>query len=121
MLRYGHRDSSTGTFRVDLGNGVYQVHVYMGDTADHVGVSLNANGTFDNPTERLGATGLGMAGSVTLAAGSTTIIFRIPASTPLTASTSYGRFRLSTAGGLSPTDLVDAADGEVERCRTSSG
>ncbi len=77
-------------------------------------IDLNANGTFDDPTERLGATGLGTPGSVTLGAGSTTIVFTVPASVPTSASPTYGRFRLSTAGGLSPTDLFDAVDGEVE-------
>ncbi len=45
LLSDGHRGGAAGTFRVDLDNGSYEVHVYMGDAADHVGVSLAANGT----------------------------------------------------------------------------
>lgn len=45
LLNDGHRGSTADTFRVDLDNGEYEVHVYMGDNADHVGVSLALNGT----------------------------------------------------------------------------
>ncbi len=45
LVSDGHRGSSSGTFRVDLANGTYEVHLYMGDGADHQGVSVVANGT----------------------------------------------------------------------------
>ena len=45
LLNDGHRGSTADTFRVDLDNGEYEVHVYMGDNGDHVGVSLALNGT----------------------------------------------------------------------------
>ena len=45
LINDGHRGSTTGTFRVALENGTYDVHVEMGDNADHQGVTVAANGT----------------------------------------------------------------------------
>lgn len=44
LLNDGHRGSTANTFRVDLANGTYNVRVLMGDSADHNGISLAANG-----------------------------------------------------------------------------
>ena len=44
LINDGHRSSTAGTFRVDLANGLYDVHVSMGDNADHSGLSITANG-----------------------------------------------------------------------------
>ena len=45
LISDGHRGGNAGTFKVDIANGTYDVHVYMGDSADHAGVTLVANGT----------------------------------------------------------------------------
>lgn len=39
-----HRGTAPGTFRVALENGVYEVHLHMGDASDHQSVSVAANG-----------------------------------------------------------------------------
>lgn len=40
----GHRSGTPGTFRVNLDNGTYDVHLSMGDNADHNGITVTANG-----------------------------------------------------------------------------
>ncbi len=76
-------------------------------------LDLNANGVFDEPAERFGAGGFGTAGSLAVPAGTTTIILDIPASVTVVPTTSYARFRLSTAGSLAP-DTGFTLDGEIE-------
>jgi Calx-beta domain-containing protein/GEVED domain-containing protein len=65
-------------------------------------VDFNRNGKFDT-TERIFS-------SVAVAAGTNTLKFTVPVG--IATSTTFARFRLSSAGGLKPTGL--AADGEVE-------
>ncbi len=68
---------------------------------------FNGNGQFDDPTERISA-----SPNTTLSAGVTTPVcfnHAIPETLP---ATMYARFRISSAGGLSPTGPAD--DGEVE-------
>lgn len=76
-------------------------------------LDLDANGVFSDPAERFGAGGFGTAGSLAVPAGTTTIILNIPASVTNVATTTYARFRLSTAGGLAA-DTGFALDGEIE-------
>ncbi len=44
LINDGNRGTTTSTFRVDLDNGTYTVHLYMGDRADHQSISVMANG-----------------------------------------------------------------------------
>ena len=44
LVNDGHRGSTPGTFRVNLENGTYDVHLSMGDRADHSGLNVAANG-----------------------------------------------------------------------------
>ena len=69
-------------------------------------IDFDESGTFD-AAESL------FDGSVDLAAGSTILTFDVPAG--LSTGNTFGRFRLSTAGNLSPTGTAD--DGEVEDYR----
>lgn len=68
-------------------------------------IDFDRDGTFDHPTEHLnGGT------SIAVVTGTNTINFTLP--DYATMGISYGRFRLSSAGNLSPTGW--SADGEVE-------
>ncbi len=66
-------------------------------------IDFNADGDWDDSGERI-------ADSLLVSEGDNTITFDVPAG--IANGTSYARFRLSTAGGLSPTG--PAEDGEVE-------
>ncbi len=68
-------------------------------------IDLNGNGLFDHPTESLHG-----GASLDVGDGATIVTFQIPSGS--IAGQSFGRFRLSTRGGLTPGGL--AADGEVE-------
>ncbi len=71
-------------------------------------IDWNGNGTFDHPTEHLFA-----GTSQVLALGSNTLNFMVPCDAAPGAV--YARFRLSSAGGLPPTNTAGpVADGEVE-------
>src|SRR5262249_3401572 len=65
-------------------------------------IDFNRNGTFE-ATEKI-------ANGLALSAGANTISFAVPATA--VAGISFARFRISSIGGLGPTD--QAADGEVE-------
>ncbi len=66
-------------------------------------IDFNHDGDWNDVGEQV-------ANSLTLAAGTQLIPFTVPVGAKT--GTAYGRFRISTAGGLSP--LGEAADGEVE-------
>ena len=66
-------------------------------------IDFNRNGEFDDPAERI-------ADSEPVAPGSNSLTIFVPSNAELGGS--FARFRLSTAGGLSPTGA--ASDGEVE-------
>ncbi len=89
------------------GSGSVVVNAPAGGMLD-AWIDFDANGMFDGD-EQLGG------GSIILTAGSNTIPFTAPADTPITTTTSYGRFRVSTTGGLGIGGL--ALDGEVEDVR----
>ncbi len=77
-------------------------------------IDFNGNGVFDHPAEHLFSPGVGT--SVALASGVNSLTYDVPCSA-LEQTVSYARFRLSSAGGLPPTDGADAdpvANGEVE-------
>ena len=70
-------------------------------------IDFNGNGVFDHATEHLfGGTSKDIVAGMNLV-----ITYTVPANATYANST-YARFRLSTAGGLQPTGLVN--DGEVE-------
>ncbi len=71
-------------------------------------VDLNRNGTFTDPGEKV-------VNSLPLAAGPNNVTINVPAGASL--GVSAARFRISTAGGLSP--LGEAPTGEVEDYRVS--
>ncbi|MHC4876591.1 MAG: cadherin-like domain-containing protein, partial [Planctomycetota bacterium] len=50
LTRDGHRLTDSGTFRVDLPNGTYQVHAYFGDGGDHQAIQVMANGSVVLPS-----------------------------------------------------------------------
>jgi hypothetical protein len=69
-------------------------------------IDWNHNGSWNDPGEEI-------AVDTTVFNGNNTLIVPVPAAAAVTApTTTFARFRLSTAGGLAPTGL--AADGEVE-------
>ena len=67
-------------------------------------IDFNQDGTFDQLTEHLGGT------SRALVAGDNVVTFTVPSGAM--SGQTYGRFRISSAGGLGPKGL--APDGEVE-------
>jgi len=68
-------------------------------------IDFNANGAFDDASERITA-----AGGTAVVAGANLLSVTIPAGAAVGAS--FARFRLSTAGGLLP--VGTASDGEIE-------
>jgi len=66
-------------------------------------VDFNKNGVWDHPAEQIFA-------SQALVSGANNLCFNVPTNAVL--GTNFARFRLSSAGGLSPTGV--APDGEVE-------
>lgn len=68
-------------------------------------IDYNGNGTFDHATEHLNG-----GVSFDVVAGVNRLFFTVPAGTPV--GDTYARFRISSDGGLQPTDRAD--DGEVE-------
>jgi hypothetical protein len=75
-------------------------------------IDFNGNGVFDHPAEHLWA-----GTSQPLPPGPNPLTFSVPMGA--VPGWTYGRFRLSSAGGLPPTGM--AADGEVEDYRVQIG
>jgi 6-phosphogluconolactonase (cycloisomerase 2 family) len=93
-----------GTITVGQQNATVTVNVQGAAGKLDAWIDFNGDGSFNGYNERI-------FHNVSVATGNNNLTFDVPAETVRSGDT-FARFRLSTAGGLSPSGL--AADGEVE-------